>query len=122
MTILSKVNQILNTPIEGIAKSALNKNEGTKGIVQRKSKKIRFEIPAPDAKRVVLVGDFNSWDPKGIPMRKDLGGLWAIEVSLTSGRYEYKFIVDDQWRIDPSNSQTLTNSFGTQNSVKQVTV
>lgn len=121
MTLLNKVNQILNTPIEGIAKSAQNKIED-KGIVQRKCKKIRFEIPAPDAKRVVLVGDFNSWDPKGIPMRREANGLWSIEVSLSSGRYEYKFIVDDQWRIDPANSQTITNSFGTQNSVKQVTV
>ena len=91
-------------------------------LVRRKCKKIRFEITAPEAEEVVLTGDFAAWSREGIVMKKNKEGLWAAEVLLPSGRYEYKFIVDQQWRTDPTNHLTSLNSSGTQNSIKQVTV
>jgi hypothetical protein len=36
---------------------------------------------------------------------------------LPPGKYEYKFLVDDKWTIDPQNTQTSQNDFGTQNSI-----
>jgi len=85
-----------------------------------KEKKVNFELSAPAAKRVALTGSFNAWSSSGISMKKDKSGLWALEVSLNPGRYEYKFIVDGQWWTDPKNPKTITNSFGSQNSIKEV--
>ena len=75
----------------------------------------------PEAQEVALAGDFNSWDEKGIAMRKDKKGLWKTSVKLEEGRYEYKFIVDSAWWTDPNNDNKATNSFGDLNSVKEVT-
>jgi 1,4-alpha-glucan branching enzyme len=91
----------------------------TKQTTQKK-KKVTFELTAPDAKRVRLTGDFNSWNDKGITMRRNKTGVWKTGVELTSGDYQYKFIVDDQWWTDPNNEWKVTNSFGDQNSVIKV--
>ena len=91
-------------------------------LLKRKQKKFTFEISAPQARQVSLTGDFFAWDPLGIPMTKEKNGIWKTEVSLTSGRYEYKFIVDGEWCTDPANTQTVSNGYGSLNSVKQLTV
>ena len=36
---------------------------------------------------------------------------------LFPGNHEYKFLVDGQWREDPSNERLCPNCFGTYNSV-----
>lgn len=85
-------------------------------------KKIYFELAAPAAKKVALTGDFKAWDVNGIPMKKDKRGLWSVDVELAPGRYEYKFIVDQQWWTDPANKQTVTTPSGTINSVKEFSI
>ena len=83
-------------------------------------KRITFKLEASDAKEVILVGDFSSWDAKKYVMRKDDKGRWAEIVTLAPGRYEYKFLVDGQWQNDPSNDQLVPNSFGTLNNILNV--
>jgi hypothetical protein len=39
---------------------------------------------------------------------------------LFPGRYEYKFLVDGRWQIDPAGKQMCWNCFGTQNNVIEV--
>lgn len=82
--------------------------------------RVSFEIKAPEAKRVMLTGDFKKWNAKGIPMRRSSDGTWKKSIQLRPGRYEYKFIIDDVWQTDPNNNQTATNSFGSLNSVKEL--
>jgi len=66
-----------------------------------------------------LVGDFNHWNPKSHRMtRKD--GIFQKKLKLAPGRYEYKFIVDGEWRIDPSAGEQRPNEFGSMNSVIHV--
>jgi len=36
---------------------------------------------------------------------------------LPVGTYEYKFLVDGIWRLDPQNNQTCPNCFGTYNNI-----
>jgi len=43
--------------------------------------------------------------------------MWNKVVMLTPGDYEYKFLVDGQWREDPLNDHLCPNRFGTYNSV-----
>lgn len=83
-------------------------------------KKVRFELNAPSAKKVLLAGDFNNWDKKGIPLKKNKSGLWVADLNLKPGKYEYKFIVDGQWQKDQLNKASVNNPYGSENSVKQV--
>jgi len=77
--------------------------------------RITFKLQAPGAKEAILVGDFNSWDVKKHKMKRDNKGRWSKIVTLTPGRYEYKFLVDGEWQNDPENEQVVPNSFGTLN-------
>ncbi len=56
----------------------------------------------PDAKKVVLSGNFNAWNAGELYMIKTKGG-WCLPYALAPGVYEYKFIVDGEWITDPDN-------------------
>ena len=68
------------------------------------------------------MGDFNNWDPKKHLMKKDGNGVWNKAVILSPGSYEYKFLVDGQWKEDSQNDQTCLNCFGTYNNILNLTV
>jgi len=80
-------------------------------------KKVTFKISAPNAKDVRLAGDFNSWDSSNATLTKSKDGIWKRDLTLKSGRYEYKYLVDGQWQRDPLNKLFVTNTFGSENSV-----
>lgn len=82
-----------------------------------KRRKVTFSISLSDAEEVILMGDFNAWNPKKHPMKKDGNGVWNKAVILPPGTYEYKFLVDGQWKEDPQNEYTCLNCFGSYNSV-----
>jgi hypothetical protein len=48
---------------------------------------------------------------------KEEGGVWKKFVLLLPGSYQYKFVVDDEWREDPNNGLTVQDSLGGQSSV-----
>jgi 1,4-alpha-glucan branching enzyme len=85
-------------------------------------RKITFSLDAPDASAVYLVGEFNGWSCKKHPMRRKEDGLWKKQVSLPEGRFEYKFLVDEQWREDPLNERMCPNCFGTRNNIVNVRI
>ena len=76
---------------------------------------VRFAVWAPNARRVSVVGDFNSWDGRRHPMRLRHGaGVWEIFVPrLTAGvLYKYELLGPDgallpqkadpvAWRVEP---------------------
>ncbi|MDH4205941.1 MAG: glycogen-binding domain-containing protein [Desulfobacteraceae bacterium] len=86
-----------------------------------KRRRVNFSLEATEAKEIILIGDFNNWNTKKHPMHKDKNGMWVKTVIIPSGKYEYKFLVDGQWKEDPKNNQTCLNCFGTQNSVLDLT-
>jgi hypothetical protein len=53
-------------------------------------------------------------------MKKDKKGIWKTTISLKPGRYEYRFIADDNWENDPSCAGCVPNEFGTLNCIKIV--
>ena len=69
-----------------------------------------------NAKEVYLAGDFNQWDPRSFPMKKE-GNGWFLPVHLSVGKHLYKFIIDGNWIIDPANKLWEQNEHGTGNSV-----
>ena len=59
---------------------------------------VAFAVWAPDARRVSVVGDFNRWDGRRMPMRRHhAGGFWEIFVpGLRPGHlYKYEIIGHD---------------------------
>ena len=74
-----------------------------------KRRKVIFSVEFPDAGEVILMGDFNQWNPKKHSMKKDGNGVWKKTTLLLPGRYEYRFLVDNQWENDPENNQTCLN-------------
>ncbi|OGR07877.1 MAG: hypothetical protein A2511_11500 [Deltaproteobacteria bacterium RIFOXYD12_FULL_50_9] len=77
-------------------------------------------LHAPNAREVFVAGDFNGWNSTEYPMRKFKGDIWKKSLKLKKGRYEYKFIVDGDWWIDPKNPERQTTSFGVENSIVMV--
>ena len=81
---------------------------------------VPFVLSAPQAEKVSVAGTFNHWDVKALQMKKDKQGRWSSRISLKPDRYEYLFVVDDQWLRDPGARETVQNSFGSVNSVLKV--
>jgi hypothetical protein len=68
------------------------------------------------AKTVYLAGDFNNWSPNTFPMQKE-GTEWVLPIHLSAGKHLYKFVVDGNWILDPSNKLWEQNEAHTGNSV-----
>ena len=96
----------------------MNKESSEKA--KPKTKKVRFNLFAPEAERVFLAGDFNNWDVDNLLMKKDKKGAWEASFTLPSGRYEYRFWVDEVWRDDPNTQERVENPFGSQNCLRIV--
>ncbi len=79
-----------------------------------------FSINAPKAMSVLLVGDFTRWQEEAIEMEKQKGGEWKISVTLAPGTYQYRFIVDGEWRDDPACALRRANHFGSEDAVRRV--
>ncbi len=81
---------------------------------------VRFELVAPEAGSVSLVGDFNEWNEGTHELRDaDNDGVWEIEVPLERGEvYTYNFLINgDEWIPDPSAVNHIEDSFGGEKSV-----
>lgn len=86
-----------------------------------------FVRRAPDAKKVLLAGAFNGWDPASTPMRKKENGVWTVTLDLAPGRYEYKFVIDGEWRREEACEESdrgcphcVPNPFGSMNCVVNI--
>jgi len=89
----------------------------------RKFIPVAFNLHAPDAKEVYLVGDFNNWtksDEARMIRQGNGDAKWSINLPLARGGYRYKFIVDDNWTEDPLNPKKARNSFGGVDSLIEV--
>jgi 1,4-alpha-glucan branching enzyme len=84
-------------------------------------KTVSFEYFDPAARIVTVAGDFNGWDPRAKPLKRDAGGLWTGSVRLEPGTYHYKFVVNgEKWEEDPLNLHRVLNEHGTYNSIRKV--
>ena len=93
---------------------------------EKDAKLITLSCQAADAKSVHLAGSFNNWNPEETAMQ-EAGGVWKVELELTPGRYEYKFVVDGRWCCDPARddhdpsvADCVQNPFGTLNRIIEV--
>jgi 1,4-alpha-glucan branching enzyme len=83
---------------------------------------VRLRLAAPASSQVVVVGDFNDWDPAATPLRPaGDGNTWVVELRLEPGRYHYTFLIDGRrWARDPSAPRAVESDFGAPVSVLTV--
>jgi 1,4-alpha-glucan branching enzyme len=79
-----------------------------------------FSFKDAGAHSVLLAADFTDWRKSAIPLKKQRDGVWRVTASLIPGTYHYRFVVDGEWRDDPTCEVRVQNPFGTQNDVVQV--
>lgn len=83
-----------------------------------KRKRVSFEYNAEPGLQVFVAGSFNSWDEKAKQLVDANGtGEYKAVAMIAQGSYEYKFKVNGQWCIDPSNPNISKNVHGTLNNV-----
>ena len=116
-----------NRDDEGRVVSLTFRFEGTDYTAQR------VELPPPslkgnttfklkgyaDARLVVLAGSFNNWNESQLLFGRE-GDEWVCRLDLEPGVYTYKFIVDGNWILDPSNPETYEDDYGNQNNLLTV--
>ncbi len=83
---------------------------------------IHFELHAPGADQVELLGSFNDWKTGDVVLTgPDASGHWTADVTLPEGRYEYIFLVDgERWMADPRAILHRPDGFGRVNTVIDV--
>ena len=86
-----------------------------------KQQEVTFSLENTDANEDFLMGGLNEWNSKTHPMKNDGNGTWFRDVAIPPGKYEYKFLVDGQWKEDPQNEQLSLNFYGTYNNIINVT-
>ncbi|KAJ4916547.1 5'-AMP-activated protein kinase-related [Raphanus sativus] len=52
------------------------------------------------ASEVLLTGSFDGWSTQR-KMKKAQNGVFSLSLKLYPGKYQVKFIVDGQWKVDP---------------------
>ncbi|HZD03806.1 MAG TPA: isoamylase early set domain-containing protein [Longimicrobiales bacterium] len=81
---------------------------------------VQFLLHAPEARSVAVVGDFNDWDPRALPMTEEGDGVWSVVVPLTPGTIRYSFLVNGgEWRADP-DAAAAPGDFGRPSSIALV--
>lgn len=69
----------------------------------------RFELRAPGAARVVLVGETTDWR-NGIALADAEDDRFVADVELPDGVYQYKLLVDDAWTLDAACARTRSGN------------
>lgn len=72
-----------------------------------------------NAKNVAIAGDFNSWNETSNPFKKAKDGSFSVTVEMQSGtEHQFRYLVDGKsWLNESDADSTVTNSFGSENSV-----
>ena len=83
---------------------------------------VRFRDSA--AGDVRIAGDFNGWVPdKGVRSMIESEGqtrVWTKILNLPPGTYQYRYVVDGEWREDPVNPDSEPGPMGQPNSILHV--
>ena len=84
--------------------------------------KVTLTVNAPDAKEVFLAGEFNNWKLDENSRMEQNNGCWTKSISLDTGKYRYRFVIDGNWSEDPNNPLKQVNPYGTMDSLLEVKI
>jgi chromosome partitioning protein len=81
----------------------------------------RFTVKGKDYTNAYVVGDFNKWEKSETHKLKKIdSNTWGLSIPLPTGKYHYKFFVDNRWQKDPFNNLQEDDAYGGKNSVIHV--
>ena len=87
----------------------------------RGRKRVTFRANAEPGSQVYVTGCFNDWDPSRKQLKDKNGdGTFIGAMLLPPGEYEYKFVVNGNWCVDPEQPEWHANDMGSLNSVLHV--
>jgi 1,4-alpha-glucan branching enzyme len=78
---------------------------------------VPIDVRAAGATKVAITGDFNRWAKEGTPLSQNGKGSWRAVLELAPGEYQYRLLVDGQWRDHAEAKKRVPNPFGTENCV-----
>lgn len=82
-------------------------------VLATRARPIVFELHAPDARSVQVLGDFNGWSRNASRMQRGADGQWRLTTLLPPGRYVYAFLVDGRrFEPDPTRDRIEDRDFG----------
>jgi chromosome partitioning protein len=109
-----------------LAAGAASRDEraGAAGAAEEEQADLReviVEYRDPRAADVRIAGDFNGWVPdRGVESTTAEDGdvrVWRKVMHLPPGTYEYRYVVDGEWREDPRNPERVATLVGPPNSL-----
>ena len=91
--------------------------EASKGSKTAGAKRVPIEVKADGAKVVAITGDFNRWAKDRTLLTHNGNGTWRTVLQLAPGEYQYRLVVDGEWRDHAEAAKRVPNPFGTENAV-----
>jgi 1,4-alpha-glucan branching enzyme len=61
---------------------------------------VEFRFYRPQASRVCVVGEFNSWIDGVLRMIPEGNGWWSASTRLSPGDYRFRYVADGVWYTD----------------------
>jgi chromosome partitioning protein len=84
-------------------------------------REVEISFRDAQARDVRVAGDFNGWVPdkdvRSTLIATDGERIWTKRLSLLPGRYRYRYLVDGEWREDPTNAERTRAPLGGHQSV-----
>ncbi|WP_031426317.1 isoamylase early set domain-containing protein [Flavimarina sp. Hel_I_48] len=85
--------------------------------------KVTFTLPAENAEKVIVLGDFNNWDPsEDYQLKKLKNGNFKGTINLPAEQtYQFRYLVDSAWVNDSEADRYQWNDFAdAENSVLEL--
>jgi len=87
---------------------------------QKEQCAVNFIYEDIPGRKVMLAGTFNDWQPVKELKDRNNSGTYRGRLLLPPGDYQYKLVVDGEWKLDPANPNFCPNSYGSLNSLLAV--
>ena len=81
---------------------------------------VTFVCEDAPGRQIFVAGSFSDWEPKYRLTDRAGDGKYSCRILLEPGDYQYKFVVDGEWRLDAANPNFVPNDYGTLNSLLTV--
>jgi len=84
--------------------------------------KVTFTVPAKEAKKVVVVGDFNDWSAEANVLKKLKNGTFKAAIEIPKEQaYEFKYIIDGAFVNEGKADRYQWNEYaGSENAVLEL--
>src|SRR5688572_5994495 len=83
-------------------------------------KKVSIAARHDGGPEVLVTRQFPHWNGSGVPIPRATDGTWTATLQLAPGEYQYRLLVDGQWRDHAEAPRRVPNPFGTENCVLTV--